>query len=166
MHSEEIVNNNPDQYKAFLEVKAIGDNLVKTEFAHVRTDYEDILFIPAARKGKMKMKTKGAAERGLEEDYANESDVDHDVELMTDDDFEDINSSDVEIDLNLSGLDQSPKIVSNESSQTIKKPKKAAKVKVSKNNIKNNKKAKPVSKKVKVMVKIKNNKGKSKKRKK
>lgn len=146
IHSEEVVNNNPDQLKAFLEVKATGDVLIKTEYAHIRTDYEEILHIPAGKKGKMKMKTMEAAKKGLEEAYSDEVDAasgDEEVELMSDDeDFlgDDITNAlvgDLKIDLPDSDAPVS------KTKKASSKAKKESKVKEKiKNNTKNNKKIK------------------------
>lgn len=163
LHSEEVVNKNPDQLKAFLEVKAKGDMLVQTEYAHISTAYEEILFIPAAKKGKMKMKTKQAAEKGLEEDYAHgkASLDDEDVELISDDDFVDDaeileDASDLEVNL---PEDLAIKSVSSKKEvKSVVKPKKVKEK--TKNKVKNKTKPKKVKKTLKTKVKNNKNKGK------
>lgn len=163
LHSEEVVNKNPDQLKAFLEVKAKGDSLVRNEYADVKTAHEDILFIPAAKKGKMKMKTKEAAQKGLEEDYSNgNSVIDEDVELISDDDFGDDGES---LDTDISEIAVNiPEDLDIKTPSLKKEPKSASKVKKTlktkekiKNKVKNNTKVKKTKK-----TKAKNNKNKGK----
>ena len=166
LHSEEVINLNSDQMEAFLEVKAMGDEMLSNgKFKSVETKFEEILHIPAARKGKMKLKTKNALAKGLEEDYADGSVDDEEVELLEDEvidpDMEDNNEVVEEEDLVVVKVSKLAK----KSKKTIKIIKKHLKAKVTKpkafkNNNKNNKKIK-VSKKTK-KAKNKRNKNKQK----
>lgn len=162
LHEEIVVNENPNDLEAFLAVQKIGNDLIaEGKFAHVETKYQEILFIPAGRKGRSKLKTKKAVDSGAEDEYDNlydpnaavdTSEVSDDIEML-DDDVAIPTEDDVDVveDVDLEIEDEAPVI------EKTKKPS-AKKIKSTKNKIKNNKKSKPAPKKVKVKAKITKNK--------
>lgn len=183
LYEQIVENNNVDELKAFLEVQAIGNKMVNPpyfdkdanngkggyvggEFHNYKTEYQEILFIPAARKGKAKLKTKKSIVSGADGEVDNHYDEQEEMQ--------DIEYS--EEDLNQDDLDEQeiqepiakevyPKVIvvgkkrKNSAKPKEEKTKKQnlKKEKV-KNNNKNNKKAKVVKKTKAKTQKLKNKK--------
>ena len=141
VHEEEIVDENPSQYDAVIAVTKKGQELLASDkLKAVETKYEPIIHIPAARKGRTKLKTKESVLKGTGDEYADESsDIAlEDIEMDNmDAPMDDVEEIDVEIE---------------ETVVVIVKEKKASKVKPAKNNKKIKVKAK-AEKKVKKVVK-------------
>lgn len=151
VHEEEIVDNNPSQYDAVIAVTKRGQELLASDkLKSVETKYEPIIHIPAARKGRTKLKTKESVLKGTGDEYADES--------------SDIALEDIEMD-NLDSPIEDVEEVEIEVEETIVvvKEKKSAKAKAVKNNKKVKAKAKTEKKTKKV---VKNNKTKKNKNKK
>jgi hypothetical protein len=180
---EQVVeNSNPDEIKAFLEVKAIGDKMlgpkywddeanngrggyVGGEYYNFKTDYEEILFIPAARKGKSKLKTKKSISQGIDGEVDNQYDEQDDMQevIYTE---EELNQEDVEVVTLPPEEVEAPKVivVGKKGKKPAKvKKEKVVKVKAKATKVKNNNKNK---KKVKVSPKKKSKPQKNKNKKK
>lgn len=175
LHEQIVENNNSDEMQAFLEVKALGDKMINPpyfdreanngkgghvggEFYNMQTEYQEILFIPAMRKGRSKLNTKKAIQSG-NEDGEVDLEYDENAEVSVGEISEtDLNQDDFEIpEVNDSEKEQIV-IVSKKKSlkakvaKDIEKPKKKEKkikalTKKVKNKVKNNKKSKVKAKK-------------------
>lgn len=184
IHEQTIENNNPDDLKAFLEVQEIGNKMVNApyhdpsanggkggyvggELYNLKTDYQEILFIPAARKGKAKLKTRKMASQGGGEETDELYDENSEVSTLEYSE-EDLNQEDPVIEV-IPELEESiPEIIVSDkkkAKQKIKPSKakvvKKVKTKITKikNKPKNNKKLKV---KNKTSVKASKNKNKKK----
>lgn len=183
---EQVVeNNNPDEMKAFLEVQEIGNKMVNPpyhdpmanggkggyvggEYHNFKTEYQEILFIPAARKGKAKLKTKKMASQGggeetdeLYDENEEASTVEYSEEDLNQEDVEPVVSEDESVEAE----EVKPKVIvveKKKSKSSAKKAKVEKKVKTKitkvKNKAKNNKKAKTKNKKTVKSLKNKNKK--------